>query len=102
MRSKSSWAAVAVVIAGAVVAGAKEKRLPDGQPKSLPLVSEAVDPEVAKLIKDIGDEDYRTREKAGRALASLGEKALPKMRAALRITESPEVQRRLAVMIRKM
>jgi hypothetical protein len=102
MCCKSSWAALAVVIAAVVVAGAKEKRPPGGQPKALPLVSETVGAEVAKLINDIGDDDYRTREKAGRALAAMGEKALPQMRAALRLTESPEVQRRLAVLIRKM
>jgi len=57
---------------------------------------------VAKLIKDLGDENYRVREQAGRELAVLGEKALPQMRAALHATDSPEVQRRLAVLIRKL
>jgi hypothetical protein len=102
MRSISRWSAAAVILAGAVVAGGKEKPLVSGQPAPSPLVAEKSDPEIAKLIKDIGDEDYRTREKAGRLLAAIGEKALPQMRAALRATDSPEVQRRLAVMVRKM
>ena len=59
-------------------------------------------PTIAQFIKDLGDDDYRTREKAGRDLETLGEKALPLMRTALRETDSPEVQRRLAVMIRRM
>ncbi len=42
------------------------------------------------------------REKAGRELVAKGEKVLPQLRAALRETDSPEVQRRLAVMVRKM
>ena len=92
---------VALVIAGGVGIGAKEKRLPDGPPPSVPLVGKA-DPAVAQLIADLGSEDYRTREKAGRDLAALGEKALPAMRSALLSTDSPEVQRRLSVLVRKM
>src|SRR5262249_3906617 len=57
---------------------------------------------VAQMIKDLSDDDYRVREKAGRDLAALGEKALPDMRAALLTTDNPEVQRRLAVLVRKM
>jgi hypothetical protein len=60
------------------------------------------DATIAKLIKALGDDDYRVREQAGRELAQLGEKVLPQMRAALHTTDSPEVQRRLAVLIRKL
>ena len=81
MRSISRWFAAAVILTGAVVAGGKEKPFIAGQPAPSPLLAEKSDPEVAKLIKDIGDDDYRTREKAGRLLAALGEKALPQMRA---------------------
>ena len=41
------------------------------------------------------------REQSGRDLARLGEKALPQMRKALLAADSPEVQRRLAVLVRK-
>src|SRR6266487_4587496 len=102
MRRTSAWAAIALLVAGSVTVGAKEKRLPAGQLASMPLVADKSDAAIAQLIKELGDDDYRTREKAGRELVALGEKALPQMRAALRETESPEVQRRLAVMIRRM
>src|SRR5262245_25970766 len=102
MRSISRWSAAAVILSGTVVAGGKEQPLVSSQPAPSPLVAEKSDPEIAKLVKDIGDDDYRTREKPGRLLAALGEKALPQMRAELRSTDSPEVQRRLAVLIRKM
>jgi hypothetical protein len=102
MRRASFWAITAVMVAGAVSVAAKEKFLPVAQPGPMPLVAEKTDPAVAQLIKDLGDDDYRTREKAGRELVALGEKVLPQLRAALAETDSPEVQRRLSVMIRKM
>ena len=102
MRRLSLVAVVALLAAGAVGVGAKEKFLPFAQPGPMPMVAEKTDADIAQLIKDLGDEDYRTREKAGRELVAKGDKALPQMRAALRATESPEVQRRLSVMIRKM
>jgi hypothetical protein len=101
MRRTSSWAAIAV-LAAAVAVGAKEKPLPGGPPAPTAPAAAGGDADVERLIKNLGDDDYRTREKAGRELAALGEKALPRMRAALRETDSPEVQRRLAVMIRRM
>ena len=95
---------VAVLLAGSV--GAREKRLGGlgwgGLINPMPLVAGKADPQVAQLIADLGSEDYRTREKAGRDLAALGERALPAMRAALLATESPEVQRRLSVLVRAM
>src|SRR5207249_3175816 len=72
-------------------------------PATTPRVAETPpDPAVKQLIEDLGSEDWRTREKAGRDLAALGEKALPHMRKALVATENPEVQRRLLVLVRKM
>jgi hypothetical protein len=102
MRRTSGWVIVALLIAGSVGVGAKEKRLPDGPVGPAPLVAEKIDPKVAQLVADLGSEDYRTREKAGAALTALGEKALPGMRAALLATDSPEIQRRLSVLVRKM
>jgi hypothetical protein len=100
---RTFWVVVALLIASSVGVGAKEKRLGGGGaiPDS-PLVAEKIDPKVAQLIADLGSDDYRAREKAGNDLAALGEKALPGMRAALLATESPEVQRRLSVLVRKM
>jgi hypothetical protein len=108
MRHTSLRVAITFFVSGVVSAGAMsfaaidEIEFPTGQPKAAPLVAEKIDAAVAKLIKDLGDDDYRTREKAGRDLAAMGDKALPQMRAALRETDNPEVQRRLAVMIRRM
>ena len=90
-------------VSALAASGAKEKRLPglDGPPPA-PLVAEKADPKVAQLIEDLGSDDYRTREKAGADLAANGEKALPTCELALLATDSPEVQRRLAVLVRKM
>ena len=99
---RTFWVVVALLIASSVGVGAKEKRLGGGAIPDSPLVAEKIDPKVAQLIADLGSDDYRAREKAGNDLAALGEKALPGMRAALLATESPEVQRRLSVLVRKM
>ena len=107
MRRMSSWAVIALLIAA--VAGASAgpglgqfKRGGRGGAAVTPLVAEKADPKVEKMIADLGSDDYRTREKAGHDLEAYGEKALPAMRATLLSTESPEVQRRLAVLVRKM
>jgi hypothetical protein len=106
MRRSLCWAAVAFLVATAVgvgVGAAGEKRLGWVVLEPAPLVAtRPADPKVAQLIADLGSEDYRAREKAGRELAALGEKALPDMRAALLAAEQPEVQRRLTVLVRKM
>ncbi|HVL13655.1 MAG TPA: hypothetical protein VM529_13890 [Gemmata sp.] len=99
---RTFWVVVAVSVAGGVGAGAGEKRLPDGPVPSVPVLADRADPAVEKLVADLGSEDYRTREKAGRDLTALGEKALPAMRTALLSTDNPEIQRRLSVLVRKM
>jgi hypothetical protein len=63
--------------------------------------SPGIDPAVAALVKDLGHPDYRTREKAGQALAAKGEKALPDLRRALAEATDPEVSRRLGVLVRR-
>lgn len=60
------------------------------------------DPAVAALVKTLDGPDYRAREKAGRDLEALGDKALPHLRRALAETGSPEVSRRLSVLVRRM
>ncbi len=102
MRRTLGWAVAVLLVTGVAAIGAKEKLLPGDSPAPAPLVAEKADPAVAKLVKDLGDEDYRVREKAGADLMARGEKVLPQLRAALRETDNPEVQRRLAVMVRKL
>lgn len=113
MRRTSGWAVFVLLIAGAAIGARGKEDVPvvaaideilpgGGGIAPMPLVADKTDPAVAKLIKELGDDDYRTREKAGRELVAMGEKVLPQLRAALRETDSPEVQRRLTVMIRKM
>ncbi len=101
MRRTSAWVAIAALVAGSVGAGAHpQKRGED--PAAPPPASDKADPKVAQLIADLGSDDYRTREKAGRELAALGHRALPAMRQSLLSTDNPEVQRRLAILVRKM
>jgi hypothetical protein len=100
MRRLPPSIAVALLIAGGIGVGAKEAP-PSSKPPA-PAPAGKTDSRIEHLIKGLGADDYRTREKAGRDLVILGEKALPFMRSALRATDSPEVQRRLAVMIRRM
>lgn len=60
----------------------------------------APNPAVAALVAQLGSPDYQAREKAGRDLATMGEKILPDLRRAADATDSPEVSRRLTVLIR--
>lgn len=69
---------------------------PKGEPALPP------DPAVAALVRNLGAADYKAREKAGRDLEALGDKALPHLRQALATSTSPEVTRRLAVLVGKM
>jgi len=58
-------------------------------------------PSVAQLIRQLGDEDFRARDQAMRALEALGPQALPEMRKALP-NEDAEIARRLAALIPRM
>jgi hypothetical protein len=59
------------------------------------------DPAVTAHVRNLGADDYRAREKAGRDLEALGDKALPHLKKALADTTNPEVARRLSVLVRK-
>ncbi|HYH65078.1 MAG TPA: hypothetical protein VD866_10325 [Urbifossiella sp.] len=59
------------------------------------------DPAVAAHIRNLGADDYRVREKAGRDLEAVGDKALPHLKKALAEPTTPEVARRLSVLVRK-
>ena len=92
-----------LLVAACAVAGREKYYGGGGTPAAMPLVAEGPgDAAVERMIKDLGDDDWRTREQAGRDLAAKGEKALPYMRRVLQSTDNPEVQRRLAVLVRKM
>lgn len=67
-----------------------------------PYVEPPISPEVVALVADLGAADYRTREKAGKVLEQRGERVLGDLRRAAAAPPSPEVGRRLAVLIRKM
>jgi hypothetical protein len=91
----------AVLVACVSVALGDKPPLPPAAP--VPVVADGTpDPETKKLIDDLGGADWRAREKAGKALEAVGEKALPQMKAALLATDSPEVRQRLSVLVRKM
>jgi hypothetical protein len=102
MRTAAGLAIIAVAAIGSfAVAGLKE--LFAAAPPSAPLVADAPpSPEVAKLITDLGAPDHRVREKAGATLEAKGDQVLPDLRRAIKNTESPEISRRLSVLIRKM
>jgi hypothetical protein len=101
---KTKVAALFVLVSFAAFAlGGKEKYYYQPSPPNVPpRVADEIDPAVQKLIDDLGAEDWRTREKAGRDLAAMGDKALPQMRKALLSTDNPEIQRRLVVLVRKL
>jgi hypothetical protein len=106
MRSTARMSVFGLLILSICAVGGKSEEpdfLPAAPLSGNPRVANGpADPVIAKMIEDLGSEDWRTREKAGRDLAAKGEKALPHMRKALLATSSPEVQRRLAVLVRKL
>jgi WD40 repeat protein len=54
---------------------------------------------VNRLLAELGDEEFRVRERAGRALTALGGCAEPALRGAVTRSESPEVRARAAVLL---
>src|SRR5262245_10356861 len=104
MRTAALTAVFGLLVVTSMAVEGFEKRLGGGgAPDSMPLVATGpVDPEIERMIKDLGSDDWRTREKAGAELTKKGEQALPAMRKALLATDDPEVQRRLAVLVRKL
>src|SRR3954471_16937931 len=105
MRATAT-AVFGLLLAATFAVGGKkdaEEFIPAAPPSAPPRVADGPpDPVVKQLIEDLGSDDWRTREKAGRALAAKGDKALPHLRKALLATDNAEVQRRLAVLVRKM
>ena len=102
MRTAAGLALLAVAAIGSFAA-AGLKEFFAVAPPSAPLVADKPpSPEVAKLIADLGATDHRVREKAGATLEAKGDQVLPDLRRAIKTTDSPEVSRRLSVLIRKM
>ena len=105
MRTSAIASLVGLLTVSAFAFGAKLKELylPGAAPVAMPRVAEGPPtPAVKKLLDDLGSDDWRTREKAGRDLAALGEKALPHLRKALLGTDDPEVKQRLGVLVRRL
>jgi hypothetical protein len=103
MRTTAVTAVFGLLVLAAGAITGKEPPPPPELPSPDPLVAAgAANTDVERMIKDLGSDDWRTREKAGSELAKKGEKALPTMRRAMLNTDSPEVQRRLVVLVRKM
>ncbi len=103
MRTMAITAVFGLLILATCAVGGKERYYISESPAPMPLVAEGPgDVVIEQMIKDLGSEDWRTREQAGRDLAAKGEKALPYMRRVLLSTENPEVQRRLAVLVKRM
>lgn len=103
MRTAATLATFGLLLLATLAVGAKDRYYSPGQQAAMPLVADGPgDDATERLIKDLGADDWRTREQAGRDLTTRGEKALPYMRRALAATDNPEVQRRLVVLVRKM
>src|SRR5262245_31745621 len=102
MRATALTAVFGSLLVVTFAVGGKEKPAPPPVGPAPVAADGKADASIKKLNEDLGSEDWRTREKAGTELAVKGEKALPQMRAALLATDNPEVQRRLAVLVRKL
>jgi hypothetical protein len=107
MRTTAVTAVFGILILATFAVGGKPLKEIDfvaaAPPTSMPRVAEGPpDPALKQLLDDLGSDDWRTREKAGRDLSALGEKALPHMRKLLLTTDNPEVKQRLSVLVRKM
>ena len=77
----------------------KTWRIPTSDVRDLitpvPRLNEAAQQDIARLIRELGAEDWKTREKASEELASYGHLAQAILREELRTSSDPEVQRRL-------
>lgn len=86
----------AIVLAALCACGSVSAQEPTPKVRPLPTA------ELNRLVEQLGSRDYRERERASRTLAEEGDRALPLLKAGLDKTESPEVQRRLEVLIAKL
>lgn len=56
--------------------------------------------EIARLVEQLGDDDFEKRQQASRKLEAMGSKALPALVRALTTTSDLEVQRRATKLVR--
>ncbi|MBI4833312.1 MAG: HEAT repeat domain-containing protein, partial [Planctomycetes bacterium] len=56
--------------------------------------------EIQSLIKQLGDDDWETREKAKEELTKIGEPALELLKQTLKETQEPEVRMRVEWIIK--
>jgi hypothetical protein len=59
------------------------------------------DPRIPKWVKELDHAQFAVREKAMRALADLGARAVPELKEALAVNPTEEVRRRLAQLLAK-
>ena len=60
------------------------------------------DKKIQKLIQDLGDENFFTREKASKELSALGPPVVPVLKTELGKKPSPEVDRRIRVLLKNL
>ncbi|MHC4913926.1 MAG: hypothetical protein ACYTGB_00425 [Planctomycetota bacterium] len=92
---------VALVFAALVLLVPPESSAAEPAPAAAEAAEARLRAKVAKLIRQLGDEDYRLREAAGRELLDVGDDALPALHAACR-SPDPEVADRAAVLVEKL
>ncbi len=68
----------------------------------VPKIAEATLTRVGQLIRDLGNDDWKIREKATGELRLLGELAKPSLQEALKLSEDAEVKRRLETVLGEM
>jgi hypothetical protein len=100
----AAGAALALLGLSMLSVEARDRRLFGVPVPAKPVVipGKPIDPELLKLVEALGSENYREREKAGQTIEAKGEKVLPDLRRAIAKTESPEIARRLTILIRRM
>jgi hypothetical protein len=69
-----------------------------GPPDRPAVKQEPLDPRAVKLIEQLGDDDYRQRDAAHKALEAMGAKAISALRKA-KDHSDPEICRRVAVLL---
>jgi hypothetical protein len=60
-----------------------------------PKITDATLARIGALIRDLGHEEWKTREKATAELKGMGELARPSLQEAMKQSEDPEVKRRI-------
>ncbi|QIF02063.1 hypothetical protein [Roseimicrobium sp. ORNL1] len=113
----SPWFQIELWGGGSVLGQLRESsvrfRAPDGEwtvptqeilriANPVPKIAEATISRVGQLIRDLGHQDWKVREKATGELRLLGELAKPSLQEALKQSEDPEVKRRLETVLGEM